>query len=220
MSRIVRSAWLVAALAATVGTVGTGCQYARHRLWDASDIAHVGAGVGVGVNVRATNWLQGGAAVYGPRFRADVPALVTFGLARDIGIGRTMDGPHHPAGEMGIAPLVFFRGNDYQKVQTQRSVLLFKTHMGPPADGAFQRWYDPGTWALFPDVASFRANYDRRLFDVGFSGYLGLGFDLALNPYELVDFILGFFAIDISADDVEREPPPETPEPTGPSAIE
>ena len=59
-------------------------------------------------------------------------------------------------------------------------------------------------WSHVPDRKAFERKYDRRLFDLGVSAYAGVGVDVELNPFELLDFFLGFAGIDIAGYALKR----------------
>jgi hypothetical protein len=184
-----------------VGLLGSGCTYTQNRATDFVDAFGWGAGVGLGGNIRATHYLQTTGALpmlTGPRVRIQ---------------GRLVEAPVGPSLEWGLAPIVYFRGNTFTfpaGKEESRTIILGRTLLDAKKDRYWQQWYDSRAWSFFPDIKAYEQNYDRRLFDLGFSLYLGLGIDFDFNPYEFADFVVGFFGLDLAGDDesdqVERAP--------------
>ncbi len=165
----------------------TGCtsMYWKDRGKDLVDPFGFGFGSGgLGFNVRATHFVQvgfGGELDFERRFRF---------------LGRDVDWPGYTAFEAGVAPLGYIRAYEDGGVDaTSRGVLFGRT---------FGRTGDDGSRELSvfaPARSDYFAGYDRRLFDIGVSVRVLIGGDVEFNPFELVDFVLGFFGADIADDD-------------------
>jgi hypothetical protein len=157
-----------------------------NRAADFADIWGLGTGFGLGGNVRATQYVQFG-------------AMGNYEIARAL--GRRAWSPVGYTVEVGLAPIYWFRS-----VEESRAMILARTLLDANVDANWTRWYDPNLWTFTPGVERYQRNFDRRLFDFGFSAYLGLGIDFDFNPVELVDFILGIFTIDFPGDDTAAGP--------------
>ena len=205
MSRLATTCVLFGAIACGL----TGCAtYWKNRAKDFIDPFGFGLDIDLryGFNVRATQFVQAGAAVV---------TVMEHSLIRFV--GRHVF-PESVSVEVGLAPFYHFRiANEHV-----REVVLGKMHIqDPPRVVLFyspdKRDYDVlhvqmADRSYAPDRKSYERDYDRRLFDIGVSAYFGAGVDVEFNPFELVDFFLGWFGIDIASDDDQETPPVPPPD--------
>ena len=166
----------------------SGCVYTKNRLRDAADVFGVGAGLGYGASVRATEYLQSAGLFRAGGFKT---------------VGRTVYPRLYVAGEYGLAPIFHFRASHVdEQTKESRAMVLGKTLLDASDRDAWHQWYDGSKWSFFPKPSEFSHNYDRRFLDLGVSLYLIVGFDLDLSVIELVDFLLGLVGLDACQDDL------------------
>ncbi len=171
----------------------------KSRVMDLTDPVSVGIGMGMGASVRATNYAQGG---------------MLFTLAKNSFRGRDVQSPVNFAPEMGIAPLFHVRSiADPETGFDGRAVVAGKTLVDANEE-SWSGWATNERWQWIPSRSEYAANYDRHLWDVGFSLYGIVGFDLAVNlvetPLELADFLAGLVTLgfyDPAGDDHRWEGP-------------
>jgi hypothetical protein len=169
----------------------TGCTYGMNRLRDAADVVSIGLGSGLGVSARVTHYVEAGAEITGSGFRT---------------VGRTVYAPVGVAGSFGLAPLWHFRQIESSgTVETGRLMVLGKSLLEATDGENWSRWYDGDIWIWGPSRAAYIQGFDRRLFDIGASLYLGLGIDLDFSLIEFCDFLAGVAGLDFAGDDGDHE---------------
>ena len=173
-----------------------GCAYAKARVLDFADIfrARAKVGLGVGAEIYATQFIGAGFDLTVMSFRSNSIVLKKRKIEiedsfssfcwmvpplctiREIHCYR--DGKrHYQARAVTIAQGIEIIGGEGSRTARRRKVTL-------------ENW---------------DRDYDRGLFGVGFSVnaiIVGLGFEILLD--ELLDFVLGWFTIDIMGDDLHR----------------
>ena len=156
--------------------------YFRDRGNDFVDIFSLSLSLGLGIqaNVRATQAIQAGGLFFGG---------TRFGF-----IGREGGGWSETVTEMGI-PGFYIRSVEIMHGSGNISPL--KTERGQ------------SIWQFLGDTGvPYDEGYDRKFWQVGATVHAGLiGVDFSLNLKELLDFFLGWVAIDISRDDTANRPP-------------
>ena len=165
----------------TISVSGSGCMYAKNRYKDFCDPLSFGFGIGAGVSARATHYVQGGLLVTGPRCSVRGLSLFPpFWFIRNSGRGfaRRVDAPIGPAGEAGVAPIFHYRGLNNGDEHPSKAIVLFRTLNDASKDRSWALWHDSNLWSFYPGILEYRQNYDRDLFDIGGSLYLGLGVDV------------------------------------------
>jgi len=110
------------------------------------------------------------------------------------------------SGEAGLSPIyhtrwVELRSTDYASkespISTRREVLAARFFVSEQGDG---RSSTPPSY--IPSARDFDADYDRGLYEVGLSvQLLVLGLEADVDPYQLLDFFLGLFTLDVAEDD-------------------
>jgi len=141
-------------------------------------------GLGVVANVRATQFLQAGG--------------LWFNGSRVGFIGREYGSWAQSSLELGF-PGMYVR--DIQMVPQGGSATIVNTARG-------QSWF---FHLLGDEGIAFDSGYDRKTWQVGVTGVAGLvGIDFSVNLQELLDFLLGWFAVDICRDDTANHQAPET----------
>ncbi len=157
--------------------------YFKDRANDFVDIFSFSISVGLGAlaNVRATQAIQcGGLFNGGPR----------FGF-----MGREAGTWSETVMEFGI-PGFYIRsvqiipgGGTIKPVDTERGQSI---------------------WQFLGDEGKrYDDDYDRKFWQVGATAHAGLvGADFSINLKEILDFLLGWFTVDISRDDTANRPPP------------
>jgi hypothetical protein len=200
-------------LLASIPFVGSGCAfgvYMKNRYKDLCDVVSFSAGAGLGSHIQVTHYVQTGLQSNWARVRvvgpSPLPPLWFIG-GEGLGMARRIDTPTGPSLEYGLAPIFHFRAASLDKDET-RTILLGKTLMDWKKDANYKRWYRSDIWSFFPSIKEYESKYDRRFFDVGLSLYLGLGLEAYVNPMEVVDFLYGWFGLDISDDDEMLEEAP------------
>lgn len=200
--RIVRTLALI--LAACVVPLVNGCAYMQDRGNDFIDIWSVGSGVGLGASARATHYVQSG-------------FLGTATTVRTL--GRNVLPTYGVCGEGGFlgAPIFHYRSaSPTDFTSTSRLHVLGCTLMTPEDPDAVARYGDPRSWSFVPDRHEYQEEFDRRLYDIGLSLYLLIGFDFDFNAFEFADFTSGWFNVDIGEDDESMRQMQESEE--GPSS--
>lgn len=209
------TAWrLVAVCWFACGGLLAGCAplsgYARGRAEDLADCVRVQAAAGLGLYLEAevTSFVQPAAGLldvnlaprwglgwdpranrpHGTLRTAAFPSLLAGWPAYGYGETAAGYGDTHPYLRGAIAPLILM-GNHHTE---QRSVSLFWLH------------------ELIPNARFMRAPEEPPLADVpladhfwiGTSGTaLALSFDAGVNPYQIIDFVVGIAGLDLLGDD-------------------
>ena len=172
----------------------TGCQttvgnYFANRGNDLRDIAGVAISLGPGIDVslRATVLLQ-------------VQATYLYGIK--LGTWRRSAGLWvHSERAGGIAPLFWMRIVDRQPVLGEVEKLSDESLIMAALPLSHLQWVaNPGEWSRMD------GSVDQGWWDIGASVHLGLaGIHAYFNPAEFLDFLLGWFGVDIAGDDVMLE---------------
>lgn len=170
--------------------ITTSCSYMIDRMSDFSDVFSGGVGVGLGASGRITEFYRMGFQGTGTAFRFVGPKVYQIG----------------PSGEFGATPFFHYRTVQMPGTRTSRLSVLYNTLMDAGDPEGWYRWPDNdfspgGPWTFFPPLKEYDDHYDRRLFDIGGSLYLGVGVDFAFNPLEFVDFLFGIVTVDPLGDD-------------------
>lgn len=171
-----------------------GCSYAGARILDFADIfrGRAGIGLGIGAEVYATQFMGAGFNLTVVPLRSNSIVLKKRGIEiedffssfcwmvpplctiREINYYRDTK-RQYQARAVTIAQGIEIIGGEYSKTARKRKVTL-------------DNW---------------NRDYDRGLFGVGFSVHaLIVGFGVEVLLDELLDFILGWFTIDIMGDDI------------------
>jgi hypothetical protein len=142
-------------------------------------------GLGVVANVRATQFLQAGG--------------LWFNGSRVGFIGREYGSWAQSSMELGF-PGMYIR--DIQMKPQGGNAKVVNTARG-------QSWI---FHLLGDEDKPFDSGYDRKVWQVGATGVAGLvGIDFSVNLEELLDFLLGWFSMDISRDDTKSRLPKDNP---------
>jgi hypothetical protein len=138
-------------------------------------------GIGVLANVRATQIVQAGG--------------LWFNGSRAGFVGREYGTWSESSIEMGF-PGMYLR--DLQLVPQSGSAKLVNTARG-------QSWFFQ---FCGEEGVPYDEGYDRKFWQVGATVHAGVvGVDFSINLAEFLDFLLGWFALDISRDDTANRPP-------------
>jgi hypothetical protein len=165
---------------ATRSPLGSAANYLANRALDFADIFKINLGIGLGidVNVRATQAIQVGGFYTG---------ATKVGLA-----GRHAGVWNENSTEFGI-PLIFY-GRDVEispgcgaisPVRSYRQQVLWKFEDKEMKEGE-----------------TYDARYDRQFLEIGVSAQAVLpAFEFSIRLKELIDFFVGFTTIDLCGDD-------------------
>ena len=224
---------LLLVAASTLLLVAPGCAYLESRAQDLADPLDVQLGVGLGATARVTHYAQAGFGFSEEKLRIvgrDWGPTHTY--TREIGVSPIAyyrqylrvtsdawsDGVYLPAfapygNYMGAFLILYFVARMVEPPEgwgTADEVALFRTRRQrtEPYQAGFR-----DRWRFWPGREAYREKYDRGVFDIGVGAYALLGAEVHLNPFELLDFFLGFFGVDIAGDDpLEVVPPADLPD--------
>lgn len=182
-----RGSLLVLALAAS------GCCYLQNRFADLLDVASVDVGYGPGVyaEARATDFL--------------VPGLGVHSYLEAYSLHGRYSGPVDRWSGFGLPP--FMTATTYMPVDGRLVSVVdgdrsgYDLHMEPP--WASYAMCIPGAWLGSLDHAPGYSLGKRglRVADVSVHGQCLVGVRLGFSPGEAVDWLLGWFGLDLSRDD-------------------
>lgn len=169
-----------------------GCSYLQNRLADTLDLgsADIGYGPGVYVEARATDFLMQGlgphsyweAYSWHGRYAGAVEHWRGFGLPPLF----TLSG-YMPAGR-GLAPVL---GGDPERYELASE---------PPAESLFVFW--PGAGIGLSESAPYSVEKrGLRVADLGVHVQCLVGLRLGFSPGETVDWLFGWFGLDLAGDD-------------------
>jgi hypothetical protein len=180
-----RASIVVVLLSGVLIPLTTGCTYTKNRLNDFTDVFGLGLGVGIGANMRVTQYVQAGVGLY------DVATRFQNRAWRNVDYGT----------EFGLSPFFHYRAST-----EGRLTVLAKTLLDTKNQDNWNRWSDGNLWFFYPSPAEFEKNYDRRFLDFGVSAYLLIGMDLDFSILELGDFLVGLVTLDPYRDDAGSAP--------------
>ncbi len=203
--------FLRSVLIVCIGFLIVGCaEYCKARVLDFQDISGIRLSYGFGLrfNVRCTQYLQSGAGFMWPAPHGFVLGGHKYGY-----LGRNVGHFAESSLEFGVAPLWHWRfvsdendGRDYSGYRTFTLGRATMRHRGYWCREMEIVKYADDEPFWFPKRSVFDACYDRRLWDCGLSGHVGVvGVEVDFSVLELADFLLGVFGVDILGDDVAVE---------------
>jgi hypothetical protein len=157
-------------------TLSQGCSYLNNRFHDASDIINISGGYGLGASA------QGGPLIAGLYGGSDITGIRS---------GTAFFSTEHDNGQLTTTAMniKFFYSNESQNSNIK---------LRGKDINAFGPFITPNGSMAHSHVSNNPAHYTQIEAVAG----LGLSIRLGFNPGELLDFLLGFAAIDIFNDDI------------------
>lgn len=191
MKRFLRLPSLAGLVVLVVGSTSCATPYWRHRARDAADIVTLTAGLGGGAKARV-----------GPFQAGLVYHNDGVGLRNGVAFTAEPTWKLDPDSEGGGEVMVLYfggEGSNHGDVVERRGKEFTTISMFVPTG-----WWETQSLSEVPS---------HYLGQIEVTAGAGLGVRLGFNPFELVDFLLGWTGVDVMGDDVDGGQPSDPPPP-------